>query len=42
MLGEQVSEFNGNITNQRVLDVEGPTMETSVEPAVTLWAFFLK
>ncbi|MGC2425435.1 MAG: hypothetical protein WA421_00240 [Nitrososphaeraceae archaeon] len=30
MLGEQVSEFNGKITNQRVLDVEGPTMETSV------------
>jgi hypothetical protein len=30
MLGEQVSEFNGKITGQRVLDVEGPTMETSV------------
>ena len=30
MLGEQVSEFNGKITGQRVLDVDGPTMETSV------------
>jgi hypothetical protein len=30
MLGEQVSEFNGKITGQRVLDVEAPTMETSV------------
>ena len=30
MLGEQFGELKGKITGQRVLDVEGPTMETSV------------
>jgi hypothetical protein len=30
MLGEQIAEVNGKIICQRVLDVEGPTIETSV------------
>jgi hypothetical protein len=30
MLGEQIAESKGKITGQRVLDSEGPTMETSV------------
>jgi hypothetical protein len=30
MLGEQILELNGKIIGQRVLDVEGPTIETSV------------
>jgi hypothetical protein len=30
MLGEQIIEFKGEITGQRVLEVEGPTMETSL------------
>jgi hypothetical protein len=30
MLGEQIAEFNGKVIGQRVLDVEGPTMETSL------------
>jgi hypothetical protein len=30
MLGEQIAELRGKIVSQRVLDVEGPTMETSV------------
>ncbi len=30
MLGEQIGERKGKITGQRVLDVEGPTIETSV------------
>lgn len=30
MLGEQYAELKGKITGQRVLDVEGPTIETSV------------
>jgi hypothetical protein len=30
MLGEQIAEFKGKIMGQRVLDVEGPTMETSL------------
>ena len=30
MLGDQIAELKGKITGQRVLDVEGPTMETSV------------
>jgi hypothetical protein len=28
MLGEQYGELKGKITGQRVLDVEGPTIET--------------
>jgi hypothetical protein len=28
MLGDQIAELKGKITGQRVLDVEGPTMET--------------
>jgi hypothetical protein len=30
MLGEQIAKLNGKILGQRVLDVEGPTMETTV------------
>ena len=30
MLGDQIAELKGKITGRRVLDVEGPTMETSV------------
>ncbi len=30
MLGEQIPELKEKIIGQRVLDVEGPTMETSV------------
>jgi hypothetical protein len=30
MLGEQIAEYKGKVIGQRVLDVEGPTMETSV------------
>lgn len=30
MLGEQIIEFKGKITGQRVLEVEGPTTETSL------------
>jgi hypothetical protein len=29
MLGEQIAELKGKITGQRVLDSEGPSMETS-------------
>jgi hypothetical protein len=29
MLGEQIEELKGKITGQRVLDSEGPTIETS-------------
>lgn len=30
MLGEQIGESKGKITGQRVLDAEGPTIETTV------------
>lgn len=30
MLGEQLAELKGKVTSQRVLDVEGPSIETSV------------
>jgi hypothetical protein len=30
MLGEQIAELKGKIMGQRVLDSEGPTMETSI------------
>jgi hypothetical protein len=30
MLGEQIAELKGKIIGQRVLDIEGPTIETSV------------
>ena len=30
MLGEQIAEFKGKIMGQRVLDSEGPRMETSL------------
>ena len=30
MLGEQIGELRGKVIGQRVLDIEGPTMETSV------------
>ena len=36
MLGEQYAELRGKITGQRVLDVEGPTIETSVTVSGTM------
>jgi hypothetical protein len=36
MLGEQYAELKGNITGQRVLDIEGPTIETSVSVSGTM------
>ena len=36
MLGEQYAELSGKITGQRVLDVEGPTIETSVATKGTI------
>jgi len=30
MLGEQITELKGKVIGQRVLDAEGPTMETSI------------
>ena len=36
MLGEQYAEVSGKITGQRVLDVEGPTIETSVSVTGTM------
>jgi|SRR5215467_2016459 hypothetical protein len=30
MLGEQIGEIKGKITSQRVLDLEGPSVETSI------------
>ena len=36
MLGEQYVESRGKITSQRVLDVEGPTVETSVAASGTI------
>ncbi len=35
-LGEQIAEFKGKVTGQRVLDVEGPTIETSVSTSGSL------
>lgn len=36
MLGEQYGELKGKIIGQRVLDVEGPTIETSVSASGTI------
>jgi hypothetical protein len=36
MLGEQYAELKGKVTSQRVLDVEGPTMETTVSTTGTM------
>jgi hypothetical protein len=36
MLGEQYAKLSGKITGQRVLDVEGPTIETSVSLSGTM------
>jgi Na+-transporting NADH:ubiquinone oxidoreductase subunit NqrA len=36
MLGEQYAELKGKITSQRVLDVAGPTIETSVSTTGTV------
>ena len=36
MLGEQYAELKGRITGQRVLDIEGPTIETSVSVSGTM------
>ena len=36
MLGEQYSKLSGKITGQRVLDVEGSTIETSVSATGTM------
>jgi hypothetical protein len=30
MLGEQIIELSGKMTSRRVLDVEGPTIESSI------------
>jgi hypothetical protein len=30
MLGELIGEMEGKVSSQRVIDVKGPTMETSV------------
>lgn len=36
MLGEQIAELKGKVISQRVLDVEGPSIETSVSVSGTL------
>jgi hypothetical protein len=36
MLGEQIAELKGKVTSQRVLDVEGPSIETSVSVSGSL------
>jgi hypothetical protein len=36
MLGEQFAELKGKITGQRVLDSEGPRIETSVSVSGTM------
>mgnify|MGYP003576701774 CR=1 FL=1 len=36
MLGEQYAELKGKVTSQRVLDVEGPAIETSVSTTGTV------
>jgi hypothetical protein len=36
MLGGQYAELKGRITGQRVLDIEGPTIETSVSVSGTM------
>jgi hypothetical protein len=36
MLGEQIGEIKGKITGQRVLDIEGPSIETSVSASGNL------
>jgi hypothetical protein len=36
MLGEQYAELKGTITGQRVLDIEGPMIETSVSVSGTM------
>ena len=36
MLGEQIEELKGKITSQRVIEVEPPTVETSVSSSGTI------
>jgi hypothetical protein len=36
MLGEQYAELKGKVTGQRILDIEGPTIETSVSASGTM------
>jgi hypothetical protein len=36
MLGEQIAELKGKVTSQRVLDIEGPSIETSVSVSGSL------
>jgi hypothetical protein len=36
MLGEQIEELKGKITGQRVIEVEPPTIETSVSSSGTI------
>ena len=36
MLGEQYAELKGKVTSQRVLDVKGPTIETTVSTTGTM------
>jgi hypothetical protein len=37
MLGEQIAELKGKVTSQRVLDSEGPSIETTIsfDPTTT-------
>ena len=36
MLGEIIGEMKGNVSGQRVTDVEGPTIETSISASGSL------
>ena len=36
MLGEQIEDLKGKITSQRVIEVEQPTLETSVSSSGTI------
>ena len=42
MLGEQIAELKGKVTSQRVLDVEGPSVETSVSVSGSLKGIQIK
>jgi hypothetical protein len=42
MLGEQIAEVKGKITGQRVLDIEGPSIETSLSASGSLKGIQMK
>jgi hypothetical protein len=42
MLGEQIAELKGKVTSQRVLDIEGPSIETSVSVSGSLKGIQIK